>query len=343
MNFNKASTTLKDTKKLIIVLEHATLDTVKVKESFQLLNCDDHADILKKHGKEASEARPDILHQCLLALFDSPLNKAGLLQVFIKTTKNVLIEVHPQTRIPRTFNRFAGLMVQLLKKLSIRATNGPDKLFKVIKNPITDHLAPGTKIYATSFSAPKCVDLFEFVPEIFGYDPLPVIPVSTTPTGVVLGSSTNNNNNNNNNNNVNSIQSLNSVGGAQVRSAGESYYEGMENEEEKEEEETKEKENKQNKNKRKQDEKSESDKKKLKTSNTTTTTTTTTPVSKKPEKKPDHLNGLQQVCIVIGAMSTGAMKIDYKHEEIAFSNYPLSAAGACFKITTVFERQWGIL
>ncbi|KAK5575154.1 hypothetical protein RB653_010410 [Dictyostelium firmibasis] len=334
MNFNKASTTLKDTKKLIIVLEHATLDTVKVKESFQLLNCDDHADILKKHGKEASEARPDILHQCLLALFDSPLNKAGLLQVFIKTTKNVLIEVHPQTRIPRTFSRFAGLMVQLLKKLSIRATNGPDKLFKVIKNPITDHLAPGTKIYATSFSAPKCVDLFEFVPEIFGYDPLPVIPVSTTPTGVALGSSTTNNNN------VNSIQSLNSVGGAQVRSAGESYYEGIEDEEaeEKEEKEA----NKQNKNKRKQDEKSESDKKKHKTSNTTTTTTTTT-TPKKPEKKPDQLNGLQQVCIVIGAMSTGAMKIEYKHEEIAFSNYPLSAAGACFKITTVFEKQWGIL
>ncbi|KAN0026242.1 hypothetical protein ACTFIV_007226 [Dictyostelium citrinum] len=340
MNFNKASTTLKDTKKLIIVLEHATLDTVKVKESFQLLNCDDHADILKKHGKEASEARPDILHQCLLALFDSPLNKAGLLQVFIKTTKNVLIEVHPQTRIPRTFTRFAGLMVQLLKKLSIRATNGPDKLFKVIKNPITDHLAPGTKIYATSFSAPKCVDLFEFVPEIFGYDPLPVIPVSTTPTGVALGSSTNNNNN------VNSIQSLNSVGGAQVRSAGESYYEGMEDEEAAEEEEDqKEKEtsNNKNKNKRKQDEKSESDKKKLKTSNTTTTTTTSITTQKKPEKKSDQLNGLQQVCIVIGAMSTGAMKIDYKHEEIAFSNYPLSAAGACFKITTVFERQWGIL
>lgn len=34
-------------------------------------------------------------------------------------------------RIPRTFPRFKGLMVQLLQKLSIRATNGPDKLLKV--------------------------------------------------------------------------------------------------------------------------------------------------------------------------------------------------------------------
>lgn len=47
------------------------------------------------------------------------------------TVKNVLIQVHPQVRLPRTFRRFCGLIVQLLQKLSIRATNGPDKLLKV--------------------------------------------------------------------------------------------------------------------------------------------------------------------------------------------------------------------
>lgn len=48
--------------------------------------------------------------QCLLTLLDSPLNKAGLLQVYIQTAKGVLIEVNPSVRIPRTFKRFAGLM-----------------------------------------------------------------------------------------------------------------------------------------------------------------------------------------------------------------------------------------
>lgn len=48
--------------------------------------------------------------QCLLMLMDSPLNRAGLLQVYIHTEKNALIEINPQTRIPRTFNRFCGLM-----------------------------------------------------------------------------------------------------------------------------------------------------------------------------------------------------------------------------------------
>lgn len=48
--------------------------------------------------------------QCLLMLLDSPLNRAGLLQVYIHTEKNALIEINPQTRIPRTFSRFCGLM-----------------------------------------------------------------------------------------------------------------------------------------------------------------------------------------------------------------------------------------
>jgi rRNA pseudouridine-1189 N-methylase Emg1 (Nep1/Mra1 family) len=78
--------------------------------------------------------RPDIVHQCLLALLDSPLGKAGRLQVFIHTQRDILIEVNPQVRIPRTYKRFAGLMVQLLQKLSVRAASSSQtKLLKVIK------------------------------------------------------------------------------------------------------------------------------------------------------------------------------------------------------------------
>jgi rRNA small subunit pseudouridine methyltransferase Nep1 len=80
--------------------------------------------------------------QCLLTLLDSPLNKAGLLQIYIHTSRGVLIEVNPCVRIPRTFRRFSGLMVQLLHKLYIRSDHGPDKLFRVIKNPVTDYLPP---------------------------------------------------------------------------------------------------------------------------------------------------------------------------------------------------------
>lgn len=124
----------------------------------RLLNADDHQGILARMGREVATARPDITHQvrrhepipltkqCLLTLLDSPLNKAGLLQVYIQTAKGVLIEVNPSVRIPRTFKRFSGLMgasllasggadraVQLLHRLSIRSVTGSEKLLKVIK------------------------------------------------------------------------------------------------------------------------------------------------------------------------------------------------------------------
>lgn len=56
--------------------------------SFQLLNCDDHVSILKKYNRAVGSCRPDIVHQCLLMLLDSPLNRAGLLQV-IRTAYHV--------------------------------------------------------------------------------------------------------------------------------------------------------------------------------------------------------------------------------------------------------------
>jgi rRNA small subunit pseudouridine methyltransferase Nep1 len=92
--------------------------------------------------------------QCLLTLLDSPINKAGKLQIYIHTARGVLIEVSPTVRIPRTFKRFAGLMVQLLHRLSIRSVNSQEKLLKVIPNPISDHLPPNCRKITLSFDAP---------------------------------------------------------------------------------------------------------------------------------------------------------------------------------------------
>lgn len=152
-------------KRLIVVLECAHLETVKSGKGFGLLNVDEHVGILRKLNKDFSQARPDITHQCLLMLLDSPLNRAGLLQVFIHTAKNVLIEVNPQTRIPRTFNRFAGLFVQLLHKFSVKASDSSIKLLKVIKNPITDHLPIGCKKVLMSYTAEKVAKPSDLVPE----------------------------------------------------------------------------------------------------------------------------------------------------------------------------------
>jgi rRNA small subunit pseudouridine methyltransferase Nep1 len=155
----------KSEKRLIIILEGAHLETCKAGKEFALLNIDDHRGILSKSGRDFSTARPDITHQCLLMLFDSPLNRAGLLQVFIRTANNVLIEINPATRIPRTFKRFSGLMVQLLHKFSISAAETSVKLLKVIKNPVTDHLPPGCKKICMTYGADKVVPPSQLVPE----------------------------------------------------------------------------------------------------------------------------------------------------------------------------------
>lgn len=155
----------KDTKRLIVVLSNASLETYKAShaagrmgavrdEKYSLLNSDEHIGVMRKMNRDISDARPDITHQCLLTLLDSPINKAGKLQIYIQTAKGVLIEVSPSVRIPRTFKRFAGLMVQLLHRLSIKSTHSQEKLLKVIQNPITDHLPPNCRKITLSFDAP---------------------------------------------------------------------------------------------------------------------------------------------------------------------------------------------
>lgn len=99
-------------RNVIVILDLASLETVKTKKGdFQLLNCDDHVGLMRKHNKNPQLFRPDIVHQELMAVLDSPLNKAGKVQLYMHTEKNVLIEINSKTRLPRTFKRFSGLMV----------------------------------------------------------------------------------------------------------------------------------------------------------------------------------------------------------------------------------------
>ncbi|KAL7488318.1 hypothetical protein ACHAW6_014373, partial [Cyclotella cf. meneghiniana] len=84
------------------------------------------------------------------ALLDSPLNKSGHLQIYIRTCQNVLIELHPSIRIPRIYKQFAGLMVQLLHKMKIKASENGTTFMKVIKKPMSQHLPVGTHVYGMS-------------------------------------------------------------------------------------------------------------------------------------------------------------------------------------------------
>lgn len=60
--------------------------------------------------------RPDIAHFCALLAQGSILNRLGLLGLHIHTFDGRIIEVAPHVRLPRNYNRFVGLIEQLLAR-----------------------------------------------------------------------------------------------------------------------------------------------------------------------------------------------------------------------------------
>uniref|UniRef100_A0A1J3J7G6 Ribosomal RNA small subunit methyltransferase NEP1 n=1 Tax=Noccaea caerulescens TaxID=107243 RepID=A0A1J3J7G6_NOCCA len=145
---------------VIFVLEKASLEVAKVGKTYQLLNSEDHASFLKKIGRSHLDYRPDITHQALLMILDSPVKQAGRLKaVYVRTELGVLIEVKPHVRIPRTYKRFAGLMLQLLQNLSITAKDSREKLMRVIKNPVEKHLPAGSRKIGFSRSSDKLINM----------------------------------------------------------------------------------------------------------------------------------------------------------------------------------------
>ena len=59
--------------------------------------------------------RPDIIHIALLEALGTPLNKEGLLRIYVHTIDDHLINISPKTRLPKNYNRFVSLLEQLYK------------------------------------------------------------------------------------------------------------------------------------------------------------------------------------------------------------------------------------
>ncbi|XP_021894524.1 ribosomal RNA small subunit methyltransferase NEP1-like [Carica papaya] len=152
-------------KKLTIISNDIlVLNLLLYIQTYQLLNSDDHANFLRKNKKNPADYRPDITHQALLTILDSPVNKAGRLQaVYVRTEKGVLFEIKPHVRIPRTYKRFSGIMLQLLQKLSITAVGKREKLLRVIKNPVTQYLPVNSRKIGFSHSSEKLVNMNKYI------------------------------------------------------------------------------------------------------------------------------------------------------------------------------------
>jgi len=120
-------------KKLKVVLLESPLETVpkslwrhpQVVRSANRYGVEPGEMLLDKtlhyHAMEAlperwKRGRPDIVHVTLLLLQDSLLNQERRLQVYIHVYDGRVYAVAPETRIPRHYERFRGLMAQLLRE-----------------------------------------------------------------------------------------------------------------------------------------------------------------------------------------------------------------------------------
>ena len=127
---------------------------------FLLLDRSYHHAAMKKLVENEKRGRPDIIHFSLLEALGSPLNKEGQLQVYVHTVQNNIIFVNKETRLPRNYNRFLGLMEQLFEYRQIPPKGSP--LLTLTENmnlqQLTEEVKPDYTIVFSRKGTPKTLD-----------------------------------------------------------------------------------------------------------------------------------------------------------------------------------------
>ncbi|MEM2177111.1 MAG: 16S rRNA methyltransferase [Archaeoglobaceae archaeon] len=121
-----------------------------------LLDDSKHHSAMERLKFREKRGRPDIVHQCLLLLLDSPMRKN--FEVYVHTIGGMIIKVAVETRLPRNYNRFVGLMENLFRDKAIKG-NGKN-LLEIVDLKLSD-LVKGKNVVLLSEKGDK------FNPEIF--------------------------------------------------------------------------------------------------------------------------------------------------------------------------------
>lgn len=75
-----------------------------------------HFHAMESLSRKWKRGRPDIAHVTLLNLLESPLNLKGGLEVYMHVVDGRVFAFRPDVRIPKSYERFRGLMAQLLRE-----------------------------------------------------------------------------------------------------------------------------------------------------------------------------------------------------------------------------------
>jgi rRNA small subunit pseudouridine methyltransferase Nep1 len=69
--------------------------------------------------------RPDIIHNTLLQVLETPLNWEGHLRTFVHTQDDYVISINPKVRLPKNYARFVGLVEQLFAEGQVPSKGEP--------------------------------------------------------------------------------------------------------------------------------------------------------------------------------------------------------------------------
>ncbi len=97
----------------------------KKKARICLLDATYHHSAMRNLEDGGRRGRPDIVHFFLLLALDSILNQEGGLRVAVHTRNDEIIEVNPETRLPKHYERFVGLIESLYDMGAVPSKKDP--------------------------------------------------------------------------------------------------------------------------------------------------------------------------------------------------------------------------
>ncbi len=148
----------------------------KKKPTSIVLDDSKHHSAMKDLDGREKRGRPDIIHQCLLSVLDSRASK--FLEIYIHTIDDKIIWINSETRLPRNYNRFIGLMEDLFEKEEIRA--GDKVLLKILDLELEDLVEDVDLVIVMSERGEKGE---EFLREAFGGEDSVAICIGAFPHG----------------------------------------------------------------------------------------------------------------------------------------------------------------
>lgn len=101
-----------------------------------LLDKSYHHSAMLRSGLESywKRGRPDIIHFALMEALSTPLFLKNILKVYVHTVKNKLIIIGDNLRIPKSYFRFEGIMINLFKEKIIKSPDDDNMLLELHDN-----------------------------------------------------------------------------------------------------------------------------------------------------------------------------------------------------------------